>query len=274
MTVGSGQLTALTQSPADPLESDHHPRHTPTTSWLSQWDGRLALPCLLLVNLTIVSQADPRWAAISLLGVLLLTSTTRAPWRRTLGMLLPINGLLMSGFLILGITGDGERFSALGLSWSVAGTELGAAWLLRGNAAMLLTLVVIASRPLTHTLSALAWWRCPAPLLSCAFLTLRFGTDLSSQWQALNGAARLRGWQPRCNVRSLRIIGWMLGAWLLRTEQRSLCIYQHMQLRGGDGTFPTSRWPRFDLSQLISTLAIVVFCLIILVLPWLIHSSA
>ncbi|MEN9201840.1 MAG: cobalt ECF transporter T component CbiQ [Thermostichus sp. DG_1_6_bins_120] len=193
------------------------------------------LPKLLgLMALIVAFASVQRLTWLPVIGALAIGiwGLSGLPW--SLGLRrLALPGLLVSGLIGLLPFWMGEtviwRWGSLVLYWE--GLEM----VLRIGARLLaivaLNWVLLETTPLTELLAALRRLGIPDLLLELAWLTHRYLQELGSQWQQMQRAAQLRGWQPSLR-QDLPFLATLLGTLLVRSYERSERVYQALRLRG------------------------------------------
>ena len=222
--------------------------------WLSAWDLRLLLPVALVLASVAATARESHTAVLMFATAGILALAARPRWSRLLLLLLPANGLLLSAIALMALMDIHPHLPEGDLA-------LGLLWWLRGNAAVLLVLILLGSRPFPHIIDAAVWWRCPHSLAQIAQLMLGFHHLLWQEWQRVLQQARLRGWRLRANRRSMLALGWMLGAMLQRSEQRARRVDSAVRLRGGPAPLRYHPWPRLCRWQLACTLLLIILAL-------------
>ncbi|TVR12750.1 MAG: hypothetical protein EA401_08420 [Planctomycetota bacterium] len=224
--------------------------------WLMAWDIRLLLPIALV--LAFVAATTPHQGGVIPIAVLagVFTLAARPQWPRLVLLLLPVNGLLVS---IIALAAVFDTHPSLGES----NTPDALLWWMRGNAAVLFALILLATRPINDIIDAAVWWRCPRSLAHIARVMVGFQFIIWEEWQRVLGQARLRGWHLRAHGRSIMHLGWMLGSILQRSEQRAQRVHNAMCLRGGPAPLRQHPWPRLCPWQLACTLLMIMLLVVL-----------
>ncbi len=220
--------------------SSHAP-FPPPPSWLHRWR-----PLPKVVGLLALMAAFAQVQRLALLAlvwavVVALWALSGLPWRRGLKRLAAPGVLLIAFVLFLPFAvGDTLlwQWGSLALRWE----GLERALCLGGRSLALLALMTLLGEttPLPELLAALRALGIPQLLLELAWLTQRYLQEISTQWQQMQRAARLRGWQPRGSLwqpgptwrQDLPFLAAAVGTLLVRSYERSQRVYQALCLRG------------------------------------------
>ncbi|MGQ9838085.1 MAG: cobalt ECF transporter T component CbiQ [Cyanobacteriota bacterium] len=218
-----------------------------TSSCIHRWRP---LPKLLgLLGLMVAFAGVQRLALLPVIGIVAagLWRISGLPWRLWLQRLAG-PGVLVSALILVLPFWLGEtviwRWGSLAVRWEgiVVVLRIG----VRLGAIFTLTLLLLETTPLMELLVALQRLGIPNLLLELAWLTHRYLQELESQWQQMQRAARLRGWQPKGFLfaqrdkvfftqaikRDLVFLASLVGTLLVRSYERSERVYQALQLRG------------------------------------------
>jgi len=226
--VGGRQL-----SPKAPL--------SPPPPWLRRWR-----PLPKLVGLGALMAAFAQVQRLALLPlvwalVVALWALSGLPWRRGLNRLAAPGVLLIAFVLFLPFAvGDTLlwQWGSLALRWE--GLERALCLGGRSLALLALATLLLETTPLPELLAALRALGIPDLLLELAWLTQRYLQEVAAQWQQMQRAARLRGWQPRGSLwrpgsawrQDLPFLAAAVGTLLVRSYERSQRVYQALRLRG------------------------------------------
>jgi cobalt/nickel transport system permease protein len=123
--------------------------------------------------------------------------------------------------------------------------------------------------PADKMFSAASWFRVPRTWIEIALLTYRYIFVLLEDAITVKDAQKVR--LGYCNWRrSLRSLGTLAGAIIVRAYDQSLSTYQAMWLRGYSGRMMTSYQEKFKFQDKVEALvlALVLLLLLILGLYW------
>ena len=177
------------------------------------------------------------------------------------------NGLILLFWLVLPITFKGEPLFYLGpLAASKEGLLLSARITLRSNAILLAFIALVASSSVSTLGYALNSLRVPQKLVHLLLMTYRYVFVIEQEYQRLNRAARIRGFEPKTNMHTYKALAYFAGMIFVRASARAERVSQAMLCRGFKGRFYCLR--EFSLSPLDWTWSVLMtaafFCLVTL----------
>ncbi len=138
----------------------------------------------------------------------------------------------------LSLSPEGAFFSIGPLHYLKAGMLYALLVTIKGNAIMLFFLALPASTPFSANLAALRSLGLSEKLITLLHLVIRHIHTFSEQWKRLHTAARLRGFSPGFNRRTLKTLIPLLGMLLINVMDQSKRTEQAMLLRGFNGVIP------------------------------------
>jgi len=242
---------------------------SPAPSYLARIDPRARLVAAVLLAITIA--AADRFAvlgtalAAGVLGTLLSGVSIPAAVRR----LLPLNALMLLMALVLPLTTPGQPLLEIGrLGLSREGLELAARIALKGNAIVLLLLVLFDSLDATtlgHTLSHL---RVPDKLTHLLLFTVRYLDVLHREYLRMRAAMKVRAFRPRMNRHTYRAYGHLVGMLLVRSFDRSERIVAAMKCRGFHGRFYLFEHFHFSRRDLPFCIVALLLLLTLVLMEW------
>ncbi len=206
--------------------------------YLDRVDPRLrVVVAVVLCVLCVLAERASAVGAILAAAVLALALTglsLRAVARR----LVPLNLVMLLLAALLPLSKSGPAVFAIGpLSFSRAGLELAGMVALKGNA-IVLVLVVLLGRLDVSTLGhALAHLRVPEKLTHLLLLTVRYLGVLQAEYRRLRAAMKARAFRPRMDRHTYRAYGFLVGMLLVRSFDRAERVLAAMKCRGFRGRF-------------------------------------
>lgn len=223
-------------------------RYTALNSWLHRWDPRWKIAGFLLLLLMLIierpgmrSAPDPGRdlppACGSLALALLLLISSRIPITHALKKLRPALWFLLALLIVLPLMYPGERIPVGSLGLSTAGIIVALVIVSRALAIILLAFLAFNTTRFDSTMKALHGLKFPAPLVQIALFAYRFLFVSSEQYRRMRVAMRARGFRPRANLNTLRIMGNNVGMLLVQSVERVQRIHGAMKSRGHSGTF-------------------------------------
>ncbi|MFS8876701.1 cobalt ECF transporter T component CbiQ [Synechococcus sp. H55.11] len=213
----------------------------PSPSWLHRWRP---LPKLVGLGALMAAFAQVQrlallplaWALLALLWAL-----SGVPLSRGLKRLAAPGALLIALVALLPLVMGNTilwQWGSLALRWE--GLEKALYVVGRSLALLALATLLLETTPLLELLAALRALGIPDLLLELAWLTQRYLQEISAQWQQMQRAAWLRGWQPRGSLwrpgpalrQDLPFLAAGVATLLVRSYERSERVYQALRLRG------------------------------------------
>ena len=169
---------------------------------------------------------------------LVLCVVARTPFAVVFNRLLGLNLFMATLFVLLPIGAPGPPLLMLGqIPYSAEGLVQAACIALRGNAIVLvLTALIGGIEPVTFG-HAMQHLRVPAKLVQLFLFTVRYIAVLDQEQRQLRTALRVRAFEPRMDLHTLRTYGNLVGMLLVRALDRSERIHAAMRCRAFHGVF-------------------------------------
>ena len=210
---------------------------------LARWDARWKLAALVVAAFGIAA-LDRLAPSLVAQGVgLVLVALARLP-RRWIRSRLGLFALAALPFLlVLPFTLDtgGPGWEVIGpVRVSERGLAIGFAVFARCLAIGCLSLVLVGTAPLHHTLAAAHKLKVPGLLVLIAGLAYRYTFLLVDEYKRVRVALRTRGFRMTATRHGYRTLGHVTGAILVRGAERADRVSEAMRCRGFDGTFHTT----------------------------------
>lgn len=206
---------------------------------LSRWDARWKMAAVLVGVAGVATLNHLLPAAVALAVGLGLLAVARLPGRWVRARLAVFAFAALPFLLVLPFTLDGPAWEVGPVRVSERGVVAGLAVLCRALAIGSLTLVLVGTAPLHHTLTAAARLRVPGVLVLLALLAYRYTSLLSDELRRMRTAARVRGFRATATARGYRTLGHLTGAVLVRGADRADRVAEAMRCRGFDGRLHT-----------------------------------
>jgi cobalt/nickel transport system permease protein len=235
--------------------------------------GKIVVAALFSI-LVAVSKSFP--AALAGLALALTwLALARLPLPKVLTRLLVVNSFIVFLWVVLPFTYPGDPVWQVGpLVATRQGLIFVALITLKSNAIILGLIALIATIPVITLGQALHTLRLPDKLCHLLLFTYRYLYVFEVEFQRLNQAMKIRGFQPRTNLHTYRSYAYLAAMLLVRGFDRAESVYQAMLCRGFNGTFyslQTFAWHRRDgIFLVLSLLALAV----ILIVEWRTGASA
>jgi len=160
---------------------------------------------------------------------------------RLLGLLkrlVPLNVFILFLIALLPWAAEGRPLVVLGpFEYTWEGFLLAAAIAIKGNAIVLVLVVLLGTLDIVTTGHALNHLRVPDKLIHLLLFTVRYLDVLRREYLRLSAAMKMRGFRPRMNRHTYRSYGYLVGMLLVRSLDRSERIVAAMKCRGFRGRF-------------------------------------
>jgi len=214
-------------------------------SLFHRWDVRFKLVALFGFALLVVATRSPWSALIAMVISLTAIFIARLPLQRSLRRLLAISGFLTMFLLIMpltAVTRPGDTLLLFGeldwLSFNLRGLQLALAIAGKACAIALLMEPLLATASLPRTLEGLTRLGVPEKVAQMILLAHRYIFVFLEEARRMNTGMQVRGFQRRCNVATLQVMGNFLGMLFVRSFERTYRVYDAMLARGYQGRFP------------------------------------
>ena len=208
------------------------------TSFLHRIDPRfrIALAILCAVGLAVLRNIEAAGLGLAFSFILLLFSRPEAG--AVCKRLAVINIFIVFLWLTVPLSMDGDPIAVWGpFHVSKDGVLLTLLVTLKCNAIALIFLALVATMDSSTLGYALERIHFPSKLVFLLLFTYRYIHVIDNEWKKLYAAAKLRGFEPKTNLRTYSVLANMLGMVFVRSFERSLRVYEAMQLRGFCGKF-------------------------------------
>jgi cobalt/nickel transport system permease protein len=226
---------------------------------LSRWDSRWKIAALLpaAFGIAAVDHLAPSLTALVL--ALFALALARLPWHWVRGRLALFGFAALPFVVVLPFTLDspGSGWDLGPVRFSERGLATGLGVFARCVAIGCLTLILLGTAPLQHSLAAAHRLRLPGLLVLLVGLAHRYAFLLGDEAQRIRIALRTRGFRPNSTRRAYKILGHITGAILVQSSDRADRVTAAMRCRGFDGTFRTTIAFRSHTADLICWLLVV-----------------
>lgn len=235
--------------------------------WLDRLDERVRLATALVFAFlfAVLQRPESLSLATGLVAALTLASRIRPGFlfRR----LFLINSFSVFILIVVPPMVQGQSLFRLGpISYSLAGLILALKIVIRLNLVVTLVTVVLGSLSPVRIGHALTSWRLAPPLVHLFLFSVRYAGLIRSEYHRVFQAMRLRGFEARFGLHTLRSYANALGMVLVSSYDRGERIQRAMLLRGfsgelhheASGAMSRSSWLAFLAASIVFVL---VFCL-------------
>lgn len=171
-------------------------------------------------------------AVIVILLVIIARALTTATWRR-LGAL---NGFVVFLIVSMPLSMPGAPLLQAGsLQWSLDGLIAALAIGAKANLIILTTSALLCNMEPSDLVHALYRLRTPSKLAFAFYFCVRYLEIAHVQYHKLRNAMKLRAYRANFSRKSLRSMGYMIGALFVLSIDRADRILEAMKCRGFDG---------------------------------------
>lgn len=238
---------------------EHADLHSP----IHQWDGRFKLVGLLFLIFAFATVSNVILLIPMLIITLLLYRLTRLPWS-FLRHRLEFPGFFILFLVIFLPFVAGETILASFGPFDIRqeGIEQAAVVAVRFFCILTLAIVLFGTDTFINSIKAMRALRFPDILADMVLLTYRYLFEISTYFQTMRTAARMRGFRPNFSLASLNTLTSLLGHMIVRSYEQSERVYKAMVLRGY-GTLQPQKINTFaanqaDIFKLIVTVAVAI----------------
>lgn len=239
-------------------------------AYLDRVDPRLRVVAAVVLCVLTVLAGRAAAVGLTLAAAASALGLSGHSFRAVVGRLLPLNLLMLVLGVLLPLSKAGPALCECGpLCFSRTGLELAGMVALKGNA-LVLVLVVLLARLDASTLGhALAHLRVPEKLTYLLLLTVRYLDVLQAEYRRLRGAMKARAFRPRMDRHTYRAFGFLVGMLLVRSFDRAERVLRAMKCRGFRGRFYLLDHFAFSRADIPFVLGALVVCAAVAWLEWL-----
>ncbi|MEJ5300047.1 MAG: cobalt ECF transporter T component CbiQ [Thermodesulforhabdaceae bacterium] len=214
-------------------------------SLLHRWDPRIKIFSGILFSFLSVSLSSFTLILTSMLWASLFCALAKLPGSSIRRRLKPIGILTLALVVFLPLTAPikastrlivFEPFIGLNLNYDalIGAITIG----IKATTVVLTTAIMLETSPYTATIMALNKIGFPASIAQMLLLTYRYIFVLVDEAERMHRAMRLRGFEAKTGLETLRIVGSFIGTLFVRSFERIQRITEAMELRGYRGRFP------------------------------------
>jgi len=214
-------------------------------TFIHQWDPRIKLASGILFSFFSVSLKSFSLLLLSTMWALFFCLLAKLPSISIKRRLRPIFALTTALVVLLPITAPIRPDSRLVIFEPFASSPLnydaflGAITIgIKATTVVLITTLILETSPYTATIMALNKIGVPGSLAHMLLLTYRYIFVLIDEAKRMQRAMKLRGFEAKASLETLRIIGSFIGTLFVRSFERIQRITEAMEMRGYRGHFP------------------------------------
>lgn len=180
-----------------------------------------------------------------------------------------VNGFIVFLWLFLPFTCTGECVFFLGsLCVTYDGIWKALEITIKSNTIILATIALLGTSNIFSLIHALRHLKFPEKLVHLFFFSFRYIHVLQQEWKRLFSAAKIRNFQAKTNLHTIRIFAYLVGMLLVNSYDRSNRIYQAMLCRGFHDKYYFLNYTKTSLSD-IAALAVMLLCIGVLgIMQW------
>jgi len=214
-------------------------------SFIHRWDPRIKLASGVLFSFFSVSLTSFSFLLASMMWAFLFCFLAKLPSISIKRRLKPIVAFTIALVVLLPLTAPikpdsrlivFEPFTSLALNYDAL---LGAIAIgIKATTVVLVTTLILETSPYTATIMALSKIGVPGSLAQMLLLTYRYIFVLINEAERMHRAMRLRGFEAKTGMETLRIVGSFIGTLFVRSFERIQRITEAMEMRGYRGHFP------------------------------------
>lgn len=210
--------------------------------YISRLDPRTRVLSAVALSLVLSIERNPATLVTALLLALAFSAASGVFLGYLVRRMLPVNVfmLLLCFGMPLSTPGDAV-FSAGPFVYTREGLAAAGIIAMKGNAIMLLLVLLLSSMEYVHLGHALERLRVPIKLTRLFLFTVRYLGVLNREYQALTRAMAVRAFRPGLNRHTLRSLGYLTGMLFVRAFDRAERIQAAMKCRGFSGAYPVLR---------------------------------
>lgn len=218
-----------------PIDIDRFAR---VNSTIQRWDPRVKVLSLGFFILVVSLLTTIPISLLALCFAIVMLSITKLPVYFIINYTKWIVLFLVPFFFILPFTYPaGTEISIFGVPLVLEGLYLAILIFVKAITIVITTLVLFGSSRFNLIMTALNRLKCPTLLVQMLLFTYQYIFVLVEEISRMNKAMRSRGFVVKLNTNTLISLGNLLGAFLLRSFERTDRIYKAMLSRGYKGEF-------------------------------------
>jgi cobalt/nickel transport system permease protein len=219
--------------------------NTPNTSFFHQWDVRIKIASLFSYCLFISMISKPGIALLALLASLSAAYLAKIPLSRLLRRLAALTVFLSMFAVLLPFTAAHKAadqliyFDPLPVAFNLRGLQIALTLVCKAVAIAIMMEPLFNTAPLPKTVQGLQQLGVPKVVCQMALMAHRYIFVFLHEAKRMSTGMRVRGFQKRTDMETMRVLGNFVGMLLVRSIDRTERVYQAMLARGYNGTFPS-----------------------------------
>jgi len=214
-------------------------------TWIDRFDPRLRIAALLTAAIVIVLSTKPAVWLMMLAAALIAAASVGLSLRTLLTRLIPVNVVVIASAVLVPWTA-GLSAGNGAARFDITALDVVAEIAVKSNAVVLWMSGLVGTMEIPTLGHALIHLRVPRKLVHLLLFTVRYLHVMRDEYRRLHTAMLIRGFRPRCDRRTFRAYGNMVGMLLVRSLARCERIMAAMRCRGFRGQFHV--WRHFHFS--------------------------
>lgn len=220
-----------------PLDID---RFAEVASPIQRWDPRVKMATLMVLLLTVSLLKSLPMAALSLILALSLIRLSALPTHFVSHWMEGIILFLAPFFLVMPFTYPGEpAFTVLGMGFAWEGLRYATLIFIKAMAVVLISFTIFGTARFDVSMISLQKLRVPSVLVQMVLFTYRYVYVFTEEMKTMAVAMGARGFVPKTNMYTMKVLGGFLGSLLVRSFERTERVYKAMLSKGYTGQFYT-----------------------------------
>ena len=238
-------------------------------SGLHRLDPRVKVLAAVAFSVATAILTDLFIAMFALAAGICLLVSARMSFRATAKRLLFANAFIGAMWLFLPWSVSGRAAGSIGpVVLTHEGIGLAALITVKSNAILAALVGLLGTSSLADLAHAFQRLRAPERLIGILFFCVRYVSVLHSEYLRLIQAMKVRGFVPGANLRTYRTYASLLGALVVRAQDRAERVHEAMLCRGFHGTFPVLRRFRLCAADVVAGAVLILFAGCLVVLQW------
>ncbi len=229
---------------------------------------RVVAATLLSVIIALSSSIDALLAALAIAWVTLAAANLNP--RMVIRRLAVVAGFLVLLWLVLPITHRGTTLFTIGpLALTREGILLATQITLKSFSIMALLIALVATMPVATLGNVLKSLGVPGKFTQLLMVSYRYIFVIEQEYQRLQRAAKIRGFQPGTNLHTYRTYAYLAGMLFVRASLRGQRVYQAMLCRGFHGRYISLQTFKSGLKNRVFAVFMFIALVIIIYLEWI-----
>jgi cobalt/nickel transport system permease protein len=229
---------------------------------------RVVAATLLSITIALSSRLDALLAALAIACVTLAAANLDP--RMVTRRLAVVAGFLVLLWLVLPITHRGAALFTIGpLTLTREGVLLATQITLKSFSILALLIALVATMSVATLGNVLNSLGVPGKFTQLLMVSYRYIFVIEQEYQRLQRAAKIRGFQPGTNLHTYRTYAYLAGMLFVRASMRAQRVYQAMLCRGFHGRYISLQTFKNGLQNHVFAVFMFSALVIIIYLEWI-----